>query len=238
MAVLDQERWRALEPLLDAALELPPDALATWLGELRSRAPDLAAELTAMLASEEAANRAGLLNGPPLGIAGLVHDPAISLEGLEVGAYTIERLLGHGGMGAVWLARRTDGHFEGRVAVKLMNLSLVGSNGEERFRREGSVLARLTHPGIARLLDAGVSPTRQPYLIIELVDGEPIDAYATAHQLTREQRIGLVLQVLDAVGHAHANLVVHRDLKPIEHPGDGGWYGQAARLRHRQAAGG
>jgi serine/threonine-protein kinase len=137
-----------------------------------------------------------------------------SLEGLEVGAYTLERPLGSGGMGSVWLAHRTDGRFEGRVAVKLMSQALLGSNGVARFRREGSLLARLAHPGIARLHDAGVAPTRQPYLVIEFIDGRPIDRYVADRSPSIEDRVRLVLQVLDALAHAHANLVIHRDIKP------------------------
>jgi hypothetical protein len=112
------------------------------------------------------------------------------------------------------LAKRTDGRFEGLAAVKLLNLSLLSAAGQERFRREGSMLARLTHPGIARLLDAGVSRSRQPYLVLEYVDGKRLDVYAAEHMLSSEDRIRLFLRVLDAVGHAHANLIVHRDLKP------------------------
>src|SRR6185312_11311033 len=86
--------------------------------------------------------------------------------------------------------------------------------GQERFRREGSMLARLAHPGIARLLDAGVSPAGQPYLVLEHIDGEEIDAFVARHHLAPDARLRLFLKVLDAVGHAHANLIVHRDLKP------------------------
>ena len=83
-------------------------------------------------------------------------------------------------MGSVWLAERSDGRFDGRAAVKLLNLALVGRAGEERFRREGNILARLTHPNIAHLIDAGVSPTGQPYLVLEHVDGQPSTAIATS----------------------------------------------------------
>jgi eukaryotic-like serine/threonine-protein kinase len=204
MIPIDPDRWRQLSPLLDRALELSGAEREAWLAALRSDSPLLATELAAILAGEAAAEGSDFLTGP-LGI---------SLAGLTLGAYTLERPLGHGGMGSVWLARRTDGRFDAVAAVKLLNLALLSPTGRERFRREGSVLARLTHPGIARLLDAGVGPGGQPYLVLEHVDGEPIDAYAAAHRLTREQRIRLVLQVLAAVGHAHANLVVHRDLKP------------------------
>ena len=136
------------------------------------------------------------------------------LDGLEVGGYLLGRLLGRGGMGSVWLGRRVDGRFEGQVAVKLLNLASLDPVGAERFRREGSTLARLAHPGIARLLDAGVAPTRQPYLVLEYIDGDPIDEFANRRNLSTNDRVELVLQVLDALAHAHANLVIHRDIKP------------------------
>jgi serine/threonine-protein kinase len=204
MPRIDRDRWRDLEPLLDHALTLPPAERAAWLETLRAHSPQVAAELSVLLSGEDAADRRGFLAEPPV----------VGLAGLELGPYTLERPLGQGGMGSVWLARRTDGRFEGQAAVKLMNLAFVTPTGQERFRREGTALARLTHPGIARLLDAGVAPSGQPYLVIENVDGQRIDAFTAAHDLSREERIGLVLQVLDAVGHAHANLIVHRDIKP------------------------
>src|SRR5438552_4753893 len=117
-------------------------------------------------------------------------------------------------MCSVWLARRSDGRFEGKVAVKLLNAALVGRAGEERFRREGDILARLTHPHIARLIDAGVSATGQPYLVLEFVEGERIDHYCDDRRLDVAARLRLFLDVLAAVGHAHANLIVHRDIKP------------------------
>src|SRR5215470_6309030 len=95
-----------------------------------------------------------------------------SLAGQTVGAYTLESQIGHGGMGSVWLARRNDGRFERRAAIKLLNANFVGRAAEERFRREGSILARLTHPHIARLVDAGVSPAGQSYLVLEWIEGQ------------------------------------------------------------------
>ncbi|MEP6493308.1 MAG: serine/threonine-protein kinase [bacterium] len=204
MAVIDRERWQALEPLLDRALGLSSEAQAAWLDELTVSSPDLAAALGALLTGESDADRQGFLVKPL----------ELRLAGLELGAYVLERPLGQGGMGSVWLARRVDGRFEGHVAIKLLNLSLLTTTGQERFRREGSALARLGHPGIARLLDAGVSSTGQPYLVLEYVNGIPIDSYAAIEQLKVGGRVELFLQVLAAVGHAHANLVVHRDLKP------------------------
>jgi serine/threonine-protein kinase len=204
MASIDRERWSELGPLLDHALDLPPLERASWLVELRARSAELASELEAILDGEAEADERGFL-APALGA---------ELAGMELGAYTIERPLGRGGMGSVWLARRTDGRFEGVAAVKLLNLSLLGPGGRARFEREGSVLARLSHPNIGRLLDAGVTPAGQPYLVLEHIDGTPIDHYVSERALPTEERLRLFLQVLAAVGHAHANLIVHRDLKP------------------------
>jgi serine/threonine-protein kinase len=204
MAGVDREQWPQLGPLLDRALDLPDDERASWLEALRSRSPDLAAALTSLLAGESAADWPGFLARPF----------EAKVAGLELGGYTLERPLGQGGMGTVWLARRSHGRVGGRAAVKLLNLALLSPAGEARFRREGSLLARLSHPAIAALLDAGVSPGGQPYLVLEYVDGERIDAYARRLQLPLEARVRLVIDVLAAVGHAHANSIVHRDLKP------------------------
>jgi serine/threonine-protein kinase len=126
----------------------------------------------------------------------------------------LDQRIGQGGMGSVWSARRSDGRFEGTAAIKLLNLSLVDPVGSERFRREGTVLARVNHPNIGRLLDAGVAPSGQPYLVLERVEGERIDQYCDTRHLEPAARITLFLDVLAAVGHAHANLIVHRDIKP------------------------
>src|SRR5665213_1435017 len=137
-----------------------------------------------------------------------------TLAGQTLGAYVIERPLGQGGMGSVWLARRNDGRFEGVAAIKFLSLALAGTAGEERFRREGNALARLTHPNIARLLDAGLSQIGLPYLVLEYVEGQPIDEWCDARTLSVEGRLRLFQQVLAAVADAHAHFIVHRDLKP------------------------
>jgi eukaryotic-like serine/threonine-protein kinase len=201
---IEPNQWPELGALLDRALDLTGDARADWLTHVRAASPGLAEKLTELLSAEVSADRRNFLSEPN----------TLSLEGREIGHYTLVRPLGHGGMGSVWLARRTDGRFDGFAAVKLMNLALMSDIGQARFRREGTALARLAHSAIARLLDAGVAPSGQPYLVLEYVDGQRIDTYATSAALTHEQRVTLMLQVLDAVGHAHANLIVHRDLKP------------------------
>ncbi len=204
------DRWAQLEPLLNHALELPVDELGPWLEAQRLAQPELIAELEALLAAESGP-RAAWADRPSAEM--FAPNPG-GLVGQVIGNYRIEGPIGRGGMGSVWLASRSDGRYEGMVAVKLLNLALVGRAGEERFHQEGTVLARLTHPNIARLLDAGVSVAGQPYLVLEYVEGEPIDRYAERHHLGVSERIALVLAVIDAVAAAHANLIVHRDLKP------------------------
>src|SRR5262245_62458869 len=204
MRVIDRQRWLALEPLLDQALDLAPDERDRWLNEQSITSPDVAEDLAALLRRQDTVERTGFLERPA----------GVTLAGLELGGWTLERPLGQGGAGSVWLARRSDGSFDGLAAVKLLNLELLSQSGRERFRHEGSVLARLTHPAIARLLDAGVSPSGQPYFVLEHVDGLRIDEYVRSRALRKEDCVRLFLQVLDAVAHAHESLIVHRDLKP------------------------
>jgi serine/threonine-protein kinase len=216
MGRIDRDHWQILEPLLDRALDLTIEERDSWLDTLREQSPELAAELTLLLSGDSADDQLEFLSGVSSGTLSETLSGALGskLDGLQLGAYTLERQIGQGGMGTVWLARRTDGHFEGRAAVKLLNLALLSPTGQARFRREGSVLARLAHPGIARLMDAGVTPGGQPYLVLEYVDGERIDSYVRQRNLSPDARINLVLEMLAAVGHAHANLIVHRDIKP------------------------
>jgi serine/threonine-protein kinase len=209
MPNLGPDRWREVSPHLDEALELPDAERAAWLARLRLRDPGLANDVEALLDDNGMASRESFLARPPdLPRSGPF------LAGQTFGAYTLESLVGQGGMGNVWLARRSDGRFEGKAAVKLLNASLVGRAGEERFRREGNFLARLADTHIARLLDAGVSQSGQPYLVLEYVEGDPIDRFCDDHRLGVDDRLRLFLDVLEAVGHAHANLLVHRDIKP------------------------
>jgi len=207
---LDPDSWDALSPLLDAALDLDPTARAAWLEELERRQPDLAARLKQILAGEARADADGFLQ--PAQSAGT--DLLASPEARILGPWQLDRPIGHGGMGTVWLARRRDGRFEGTAAIKFLTFALGGAAGQARFRAEGSLLARLTHPNIARLLDAGVSGSGQPYLVLEHVDGSAIDAWGDERHLDVPARLALFQQVLSAVAHAHANLIVHRDLKP------------------------
>ncbi len=132
----------------------------------------------------------------------------------SVGSYTLIEQIGEGGMGTVWRARRDDGLVEREVAVKLIAVGMRTMAMRERFARERQILATLHHPNIASLYDAGVTGGGQPYLVLELVEGERIDYFCDRNALPVAARLKLFLQVLAAVGHAHQHLVVHRDIKP------------------------
>jgi len=132
----------------------------------------------------------------------------------RVGAYEIDRLIGRGGMGAVYLAHRVDGNFEQQVAIKLIDLPLATDLFRERFRLERQILAGLNHPLIARLLDGGVTDEGEPFLVMEYVDGVPIHQFCENKRLSIADRLVLFKSVCEAVQFAHQNLVVHRDLKP------------------------
>ncbi len=203
---MDTERWQRLSPLLDTMLELDDAARARSLALLRIDDPALADELEGLLALEQ--GQEDFLSQPA--VSQLPHARA----GVLVGPYRLERMLGEGGMGQVWLASRADGLYQKRVALKLLRPGLADPNLRLHFTRERQILARLEHAHIARLLDAGISADTQPYLALEYVEGEPITDWCGLHGCSVEQRLRLFLQVCEAVSHAHANLIVHRDLKP------------------------
>jgi serine/threonine-protein kinase len=209
MSSLTPEQWQALSRYLDRALTLSGEERARWLETLRTENPVLAGQIQELLERDHAAEHEGFLNSSPT-----LSPETAALAGQTVGAYRLISAIGHGGMGTVWLAERNDGRFQRKAAVKFLSIGLVGHSGEQRFKREGAILARLANPNIAELLDAGVTAAGQPYLILEYVEGEPIDRYCDERRLDVRSRIRLFLDVLAAVAHAHANLIVHRDIKP------------------------
>ncbi len=202
------QRLLRLSPRLDELLELDAAARRDYLARLREHDAATAAELEALLARQTDIDREAFLEDVPQALA------SATLAGQRLGAYTLVRPLGAGGMGSVWLARRSDGRFDGEVALKLLNLALLARGGAGRFAREAQALARLDHPNIARLLDAGVSAAGQPYLVLERIDGTPITRWCDERTFGVEARLALMLEVLAAVEHAHQRLVLHRDLKP------------------------
>lgn len=203
---MDAERWQRLSPLLDILLELEPEARAQQLEILRADDPALARDLEQLLALED--DNDSFMDQP------LLDKPGQLKPGTLMGPYRLESMLGEGGMGMVWLASRADGLYQRRVALKLLRPGLADPNLRLRFTREREILARLEHPNIARLLDAGVGSEGQPYLALEYVEGVSITEYCAANNILLDGRLKLFLQVCEAVSHAHANLIVHRDLKP------------------------
>jgi len=209
MFTLSPERWQEISPYLDQALSLPEAERAAWLESFRAQRPDLVDVLQELLKEHGALAREHFLERGPM-------EPAneLFLRGRTIGAYRLISPIGQGGMGSVWLAERSDGRFDRRVAVKFLNFAVGAQGGAERFKREGRILGQLAHPHVAELIDAGLTPNDEPYLVLEHIDGEPIDQYCDQHALNVDARITLFLDVLSAVTHAHANLIVHRDIKP------------------------
>ncbi len=204
--------WRAALSQFDVWLTLPETERAAWLGALALREPALHARVESLIAADQAADARSFLRAPAASDAAATDES--SLAGKRLGPWQIDRLIGSGGMGQVWLARRTDGMYEGLAAIKLLRWAVADAGANARFAREGRLLGRLSHPHIARLLDAGSTESGERYLVLEYVDGERIDHYCDRHRLTVAQRVAVFLVVCQAVAHAHENLVVHRDLKP------------------------
>jgi eukaryotic-like serine/threonine-protein kinase len=208
VAALTPDQWNELSPELDRALALPEEERAVWLSALRLQRADLAETIERLLAEHQ----------------GLVQEHFLEREvlaprteaspGRIVGVYRLISPIGQGGMGIVWLAERSDGRFERRAAIKFLHNALVGQGSTERFKREGRLLGRLAHSQIAALIDAGITENGEPYLVLEYVEGDPIDKYCDDRALGVEARIRLLLDVSSAVAHAHSNLIVHRDIKP------------------------
>jgi eukaryotic-like serine/threonine-protein kinase len=191
---------------------LPETERAAWMAKLAATDPKLAAEVADVLAQRERSGYADFLAEPLLDLGSQLEQA--TLKGRHVGPYVVESEVGRGGMGSVWRARRVDERFENTVAIKFLHASWIGLQGEQRFRAEGQFLGRLDHPNIARLIDAGLLDATHPYLVLEFVEGEAIDAYCRRTHLTLDARISLFLEVLAAVAHAHSHLIVHRDIKP------------------------
>jgi tetratricopeptide (TPR) repeat protein/tRNA A-37 threonylcarbamoyl transferase component Bud32 len=208
------ERWQHVATLFDELVELTPAECAARLDAIAASDTSLAAELRSLLDADARDNL--LLDSDAAALVPqMLADRNDSLgPGDAAGPYRLLRLLGEGGMGVVYLAERTDGAYEQRVAVKLLKRGMDTHAVLRRFLQERRILARLTHPHIVRLLDGGMSADGRPYYVMEYVAGLTISAHAAARRLGVRERVALLAQVADAVAYAHAQLVVHRDLKP------------------------
>jgi eukaryotic-like serine/threonine-protein kinase len=214
---IDPQRWDCLKTILGEALEQNSSAARIALVERRcGEDTDLLEEAESLLAEAEALlkERTDSFEDCAQNAASTFWQEGPPRGGERVGAYVIVRELGRGGMGTVFLAERADGQFEKQVAIKILNRGADTAEILHRFRAERQILARLDHPNIARLLDAGTTGDGLPYFIIDYIVGAPVTRFAVAQKLSARQRLELFLKICDAVEFAHRNLVVHRDIKP------------------------
>ncbi len=215
---LTLQAMKTLSKLIDEALDLESDVRSRWVADL-STGPyatlqPFLADMLAQHADMETAFMVAPITLPDAALTtGSGSEMNALVAGARIGPYLLQREVGQGGMGAVWLANRVDGAMTRQVALKLPTIHLTDALAE-RFSRERDILAQLTHPNIARLYDAGVSDTGRPYLALEYVQGKPIIEHCDAINLPINERLQRFLQVASAVQYAHANLVIHRDLKP------------------------
>ncbi len=213
----DLERRRRALALFREAVEIAPAERSAWLAHACGDDAALRTAVEGLLAADASGTEP--FAGDALAWGRAFRDERgdvarDALVGRSIGPWRITGVLGHGGMGAVYRVDRDDGAYAQHAALKLIRAGTDSQSARERFLRERQILARLRHPNIATLLDGGITGDGDPWFVMELVDGQPIDRWCDARQLDLRQRIELFLQVVDAVGHAHRNLVVHRDLKP------------------------
>ncbi len=209
---MDAERWQQIDALLEAALDRAPEERSGFLEGACGDDPDLRRTVEALLAADGKLD--GFLEAPAaVPEAGRGHGAAVAV-GETIGPYRIEREIDQGGMGTVYLASRTDDVFRRRVAIKVLNPGMASANLVRRFRSERQILASLDHPYIARLFEGGTTADGRPYLVMEYIEGLPVDEYCDRRRLSVRQRLELFRKICSAVHYAHQNLVVHRDVKP------------------------
>jgi len=206
--------FERLEDLLARALEQPADGLETFLDSECGDDSDLRKEVTELLEAHRSAD--GYFEGLAGDIAtgAMMELETAARPKVRIGPYRASSVIGRGGMGVVYRAERIDGHFSQEVAIKLLHLDLQSAQMRARFLAERQLLARLSHPNIAHLLDGGVTDEGRAYFVMEYVDGVPITTWSQTHDLRVPAILELFQEVIGAVSYLHRNLVVHRDLKP------------------------
>lgn len=204
------DRWHHIQKIFDAVVDTPDHELDQRLQEACGNDHALRQQVSALIRADR---ESGDFIGDAISEAAL-HTETVSRTGESVGPYRLVCELGRGGMGAVYLAERSDDTYTAQVAIKFLRSSLAAPDLARRFRAERQILADLVHPNIARLLDGGTNDDGSPYLVMEYVDGVPLDVYCDRHQWSIRQRVSLIMKVCDAVQHAHRSFIVHRDLKP------------------------
>ena len=207
------ERWQQVKGVLQEVLELAPQQRGTFLAEVCNGDQLLRLEVESLL-EEKHVEASGFLDAPVEFRDAFGENQGDYWVGRRIGPYEVIALIGEGGMGSVYRAVRADQQYEQQVAIKIVRRGLDTAFALSRFRAERQILANLDHPHIGRLLDGGATETGLPYLVMELIEGEPIDRYCNAHKLSVAERLQLFLLVSSAVQYAHQHLVIHRDLKP------------------------
>jgi serine/threonine protein kinase/tetratricopeptide (TPR) repeat protein len=216
--LISNGRWHEIDPIFAKALERPMGERQAFLDEACAGDAELRREVERLLEADESS--ATFLERPVGDLLGLSPAKAAAEEAGDLlgpnllGPYRLLRRIGGGGMGTVYLARREDEHYRREVAVKILRSGLESTEAFHRFLAERQILARLEHPNIAHLYDGGSTEDGRPYLVMELVEGLPLDEYCDRHRLTVDQRLELFRRICSAVQYAHQNLLVHRDLKP------------------------
>ena len=212
--------WKKIEEIFEKVIELPASERDRVLAEMCGGDAVLRVEVENLILADQEAN--DFIESPILGVTTLANFLPDQLEdsvasnsiGRRIGSYKIIRELGRGGMGAVFLAQRADDEFRQRVAIKLIKRGMDTDFILRRFRNERQILATLDHPNIARLLDGGTTEDGLPYFVMEFIEGEPINFYCDIKRLSIHARLELFQKLCSAVGYAHQNKVIHRDLKP------------------------
>ncbi len=208
---MENHRWREIERIFDEMLELPETEQTAFLAQACRDDESLQREVTSLLVAHRQANGFLGSQAAPISAKQALED-SVTLTTQRIGAYQLLRELAQGGMGTVWLAERADEQYQQQVAIKL--LKTEHPDIAHRLRHERQILASLNHPNIARLLDGGTTDSGQPYLVMEYIEGVPIDVYCQQQQLSLRERLQLFRQVCSAVQYAHQHLIIHRDLKP------------------------
>ena len=207
---LNTKRWQQVKEVLDEALDVPPEDVGAFLDETCKGDPDLRNEVESLLQGREEAT--DFIEEPVLRLS--FSQPEAEPVGSRFGAYEVRRILGRGGMGTVYLADRADGAYRARAALKILHRGLDTDEIVRRFKAERQILASLEHPYIAELLDGGSTPDGRPFLVMEYIQGTPIDEFCDDQRWDVRNRLRLFQRVCQAVEHAHRAMVVHRDLKP------------------------
>jgi serine/threonine protein kinase len=206
-------KWQHIQELVNSALDLPPEERAPFLEKTCGGDTEIRRQIDNLIESCEQTDNF-LERAVEASASGVLGAPTPA-EGERIGAYQITGMIGHGGMGAVYRARRVDDQFRQNVAIKVLRGGIgVSAELEARFRAERQILARLTHENIARLLDGGITSSGLPYLVMEYIEGASIDVFSEQNALGVAERVEMFRQVCTAVQYAHQNLIVHRDIKP------------------------